>query len=98
MSKSHSQASDTVQPIYLSSEKELSAEFQNFYKFLSDIGNRIKNFQKNPFFFILEADWSKRIENLHRLKSLILGGCTEYESFYPLLHKLAPGLNAQVFH
>ena len=40
MSKSSSNTTDVVQPIYLSNEKELQAEFLNFYKYLSDIGKK----------------------------------------------------------
>ena len=90
MSKSSSNNTDIVQPFYISSDKELVTEFQSFDKFLSDTG--LLNFTFFIIFFFLtltEADWSKRS----------LGGGAEYDSFYPLLQKLIPGLNAQViFH
>lgn len=38
MSKSSSHNNDIVQPVYISSEKELTLEFQSFYKYLSDTG------------------------------------------------------------
>jgi len=99
MSKSSSNNTDIVQPFYISSDKELATEFQSFYKFLSDTG--LLNFTFFIIFFktLTEADWSKRSENLRRLRAIILGGAAEYDSFYPLLQKLIPGLNAQViFH
>ena len=97
MSKSSSNNTDVVQPLYLSSDKELSAEFQPLYKYLLDIGHSFRDSFCLFNLHFTEADWSKRSEHLRKLKAIVLGGAAEFESFYPLLYKLVPGLNAQVF-
>lgn len=93
VSKHSKNSSEIAQVISITTEKELSQEFQNFYKYLMDIGNTILYI----LLILLDQDWNKRNDHLKRLSALIRGGAMEIDNFYSYILKLVPGLTFQVF-